>query len=210
MTWQEYQEAVAIFYEQLEGIGNIQRNVYLPDIVTGQKRQVDVLITFSERGHNLSILIDAKFYSHKLDIKEIEAVMELSKAVGVNKSVIVAPNDFTEPAKIKANFMQCDLRIFTIDEATDLIIPEKWFLCQTCYHDCIILDQPGAVQFKDSSYLWWLGGQCRECKTSCIVCQGCGKKMILPVDTDSVCDCGYTWFNNIEGTCLDIQKDFYS
>lgn len=51
MKWQEYQEAVAVLYEQLDGFGTIRRNVYLPDLVTGQPRQVDVMIEMTERGH---------------------------------------------------------------------------------------------------------------------------------------------------------------
>lgn len=102
MKWQEYQEAVAAFYEQLEGFGNIRRNVFLPDLVTGQSRQIDVMIDLNERGHSLSILIDAKFHSTPLDVKDIEEVAALSQAVGANKAVIVAANGFTEPAKTKA------------------------------------------------------------------------------------------------------------
>jgi hypothetical protein len=61
MEWQEYQEAVAILYEQAEGIGVVCRNVLLPDKVTGQMRQIDVLIELEANGHQISILVDAKF-----------------------------------------------------------------------------------------------------------------------------------------------------
>ena len=44
MTWQEYQEAVAVLYEQADGFGNVSRNVMVPDKITGQPRQIDVLI----------------------------------------------------------------------------------------------------------------------------------------------------------------------
>ena len=39
MTWQEYQEAVAQLYEQLDDLGEVQRSVTIPDKVTGQPRQ---------------------------------------------------------------------------------------------------------------------------------------------------------------------------
>ena len=41
MTWQEYQEAVAVLYEQADGFGNVIRNVMVPDKITGQPRQID-------------------------------------------------------------------------------------------------------------------------------------------------------------------------
>jgi hypothetical protein len=97
MDWQEYQEAVALLYEQMEGIGKVRRNVFLPDLITGQRRQVDVVIELNERGHSLSMLIDAKFHSTPLDVKDIEEVVSLSRAVGVNKTIVVAANGFTSP-----------------------------------------------------------------------------------------------------------------
>jgi len=207
MKWQEYQEAVATLYEQLNGFGTVHRNVYLPDLVTGQRRQVDVMIEMSERGHLLRMLIDAKFHSMPLDIKDIEEVVALSKAVGAHKTIIVAANGFTSPAETKARFLQCDLRTLSMEEALDIIIPDKWKMCPICNADCIVLDQHGAVE-SNNLVLWWLAGQCRECKTALVVCQGCGQSMLIKVDEEAVCHCGYTWFCNESGTCLDIQKEF--
>jgi len=63
MTWQEYQEAVAVLYEQAEGFGNVRRNVMVPDKITGQSRQIDVLIEIEAKGHSLKMVVDAKFHT---------------------------------------------------------------------------------------------------------------------------------------------------
>ena len=81
MTWQEYQEAVAQLYEQAEGIGDVKRDVRIPDKVTGQPRQVDVLIELGTKGHEVRILIDAKFYSDKINVKQVEEILALADAV---------------------------------------------------------------------------------------------------------------------------------
>lgn len=207
MKWQEYQEAVAVLYEQLDGFGTVHRNVYLPDLVTGQRRQVDVMIEMAERGHSLRMLIDAKFHSSPLDVKDIEEVAALSQAVGAHKTIIVAANGFTSPAETKARFIQCDLMTLSMEEALDLIVPDKWMMCPVCSADCIVLDQPGAVEMR-GAILWWLTGQCRGCKTALVSCQECGQMMLIKVNEDAVCQCGYTWFCNDHGTCLDIQGEF--
>ena len=80
MTWQEYQEAAAVLYEQLEGIGAIQRNIRMPDRLTGQDRQIDVLLTLESKGHRFQAVIDAKFHSEPLDVKVIEEVVALAEA----------------------------------------------------------------------------------------------------------------------------------
>lgn len=104
MTWQEYQEAVAILYERAEGIGEVRRDVRIPDKVTGQPRQIDVLIELGSKGHTVKILIDAKFHSSKIDVKNVDEVLALSDAVNACKAVIVSANGWTEPAFRRATF----------------------------------------------------------------------------------------------------------
>jgi hypothetical protein len=125
MEWQEYQEAVAILYEQAEGIGVVYRNVLLPDKVTGQMRQIDVLIELEAKGHQISILVDAKFRKDKFDVKDIEYVLALAEAGNAIKSVIVAANGWTGPSETKAEFCNMDLLLLSIDEALDLVVEDK-------------------------------------------------------------------------------------
>jgi hypothetical protein len=207
MTWQEYQEAVAVLYEQMEGIGEIKRNVYLPDRITGQPRQIDVLLEITERGHSLSINIDAKFSATPLDVRDIEATKALSDATGINKTVIVTSNGFTKPAVSKADALNIDLTILEIDEALDLIVPDKWKMCPICYRDCIVLDQPEMIEFGDGTILWWLAGQCRECKCGLVHCQECGTKIYIEKNKSIICDCGYEWCNTDEGLSIILPKE---
>lgn len=207
MKWQEYQEAVALLYEQLDGFGMVHRNVYLPDLVTGQRRQVDVMIEMTERGHSLRMLIDAKFHSTPLDIKDIEEVAALSQAVGAHKTIIVAANGFTSPAETKARFIQCDLMTLSMEEALDLILPDKWKMCPVCNADCIVLDQDGMTQFDNGSIFWWLAGQCRGCKCGRVHCQDCGQKMYIEIGKPLVCGCGHEWHATDEGIAIEFFKE---
>src|SRR5439155_6888366 len=111
MTWQEYQEAVAKFYEQTGGFGTVERDVRLPDKDTQSPRQIDVLIALSERGHDLRLVIDAKFRKQPLDVKDVEEVHGLCVAVRASKAIIVAANGWTAPAQQKAAALDMDLRI---------------------------------------------------------------------------------------------------
>lgn len=206
MKWQEYQDAVAILYEQLEGFGKVKRNVFIPDKITGQNRQIDVLIEIEERGHKLTIVVDAKFHSIPLDVKEIEGVLALSLAVKANKTVIVALNGWTKPAEIKAQHEACDLRILELDKALELLVPNMWKMCPVCKNDCIVLDQTGMMQFDNGSILWWLAGQCRECKTARVFCQDCGCKMYIENKKSMICVCGHEWSQTDDGICVELNK----
>ncbi len=89
VKWQEYQEAVGELYEQLDNLGTVHRSVTIPDKVTGQPRQIDVLVEIQAYGHTLRMIVDAKFHAEKLDVKDVEEVLALSNAVGGSKTVIV-------------------------------------------------------------------------------------------------------------------------
>jgi hypothetical protein len=196
MTWQEYQEAVSVLYEQLEGVGTVLRNQRIPDRVTGQPRQIDTLLILETKGHKISIVIDAKFHSEPIDVKTVEEVAALADAIGSSKSVIVAMNGWTEPAAKKAEFLSCDLRLLTLDDALDLIVPDKWMLCPNCERDCVVLDQTNIVPASSGLLIWWLAGACRECRFLIAWCQDCGTQYHLKNGESVKCYCGHVWDND--------------
>lgn len=207
MKWQEYQEAVALLYEQLEGLGNVKRNVFIPDRITGQNRQIDVLIEIEERGHKLTMAVDAKFHSSPLDVKDIEEVIALSSAVKANKTVIVAMNGWTKPAEIKAQYESCDLRILELDRALELLVPDMWKMCPICKADCIVMDQDGMMQIDSGKIRWWLAGQCRECHAAKVFCQDCGWKIYIENEKSMKCGCGHEWSSGGDGIYVEFDKE---
>ena len=206
MNWQEYQEAVSEFYSQLGDMGTVHRNLRIPDKTTGQLRQVDTWLELKFGDHIINVLIDAKKHSEKLDIKDIEEVLALSNAVGASKAIIVTNIGWTNPAEKKASFESCDLRILTIDEALDLIVPDKWELCPSCNNDCIVMDQTGFIE-NNGLLVWWLAGQCRECKTAKVHCQECGGIYYISVGQQESCSCNRVWSCTSDGIYLDFDEN---
>lgn len=196
MTWQEYQDAAATLYEQIDGVGIVQRNVPIPDRITGQRRQVDALLTIEAKGHTLQVLIDAKFYAHPIDVKVVEEVAALADAIGACRSFIACANGWTEPAALKAAHLSCDLDILTLEDAVELMVPDKWMMCPSCERDCIVMDQDGAIQTESGMWILWLAGACRECRCVVTLCQDCGDSYHLKPSETLRCDCGHVWTNN--------------
>lgn len=124
LTWQEYQEAVAFLYKDLDGMGQIQKNVMIKDVDTGQPRQIDILLTVETKGHLLRIAIDAKYRKRKLSVKDVEEVMGLAQAVDADKAAIVAANGWSKPAEKKAKRCRLDLRLLTPGEALSVL--QEW------------------------------------------------------------------------------------
>jgi hypothetical protein len=122
----------------------------------------------------------------------VEEVIMLAKAVNANKAIIVTNNEWTKPAELSAKFYGLDLRILSIDEATDLIIEDKWMMCKVCHDDCVVMDNNGFFEVQ-GMVNWWLGGTCRNCKAVYIHCQDCGGKGIITNEMDWKCNCPYLW-----------------
>ena len=207
MNWQEYQEAVAVLYEQADDFGRVERNVMVPDKVTGQPRQIDVLIQIEAKGHSIKLVVDAKFHAVPIDVRDVESVLALAESVGANKAVIVAANGWTEPAKVKADHAGCDLTLLSVEDALDLIIPDKWKMCPSCGEDCIVLDQDGVTPLDSGLVFWWLAGQCRKCQCARVHCQDCGEKEYVEKRNSWVCGCGHRWLSTDEGVAIEFTKE---
>lgn len=194
MTWQEYQNAVGLLYQNMDSIGIVKHNVYLPDRITGQKRQIDTWLEVNAGGHQVNILIDAKFRKSKIDVKDVEEVEALGNSVKAHKIVIVTSMGWTEPAYEKAKFSNNDLRILTVEDALDLLLPNKWFMCYHCEDECVVMDNDG-VLFRENSGLFfdWYAGKCRKCGDTYFHCPECGNRKILEDGDKYKCSCKHKW-----------------
>lgn len=206
MTWQEYQLATSKFYEKFESFGKISHNILIPDRLTGQNRQVDVWGEVYVGGHIITMLIDAKFRKRKLDIKDVEEVESLGRAVRANKIAIVTSHGWTESAENYAHFSSIDLRILAPEEALDLILEDKWFMCYNCEDECVIMDSDGVIYQEDSGLFFiWYSGKCRSCRDIYFHCPACGDRKILEHNDKYKCHCNHTWKKNKEELLIKFE-----
>lgn len=202
MKWQEYQDAVGELYAHMDEIGEVKKNIFLPDKITGQLRQIDVWWEIKGKGHG--ILIDAKMRKEPLDVKDIEEVLALTNAVGANKAIIVTVNGWTEPAEKKAKYCGMDLRILKLEDALKIIVMDMWKMCPSCDTDCIVMDSDGFIEY-EGLFFWWIAGRCRECNAAIVWCQDCGfKELVLP-EKSVKCWCGHLWENDSEVIWLQFK-----
>ena len=203
MDLQEYQKVVSEICTQAEWIGTVHRNITLPDKETGQPRQMDTWVEVDVKGHKLGMFIDAKFYQRKIGVKVVEEVESLARAVGASKTFIVCPNGWTKPAEKRASSSGMDLRLMALERVVELLEPHRWHLCPVCKNDCIVRDHEGAIE-TDGLFLWWLAGQCRQCKAGIVGCQDCGDKAIIEVGEEYECHCGHRWKVMSDGMQLKL------
>lgn len=208
MTWQEYQLATSKFYEKIETFGNITHNIQIPDRLTGQLRQVDVWGEIYVGSHTITMLIDAKFRKGKLNVKDVEEVESLGRAVKANKIAIVTSCGWTAPAEKYANLSSIDLKIMDTEEALDLILEDKWFMCYNCEDECVVMDSDGVIYQEGSDLFFiWYSGKCRNCGDIYFHCPACGDRKILENNDKYECNCNHIWKKNKDELSIKF-KDF--
>ncbi|HWP17967.1 MAG TPA: restriction endonuclease [Burkholderiaceae bacterium] len=81
---------------------SVESPVHLPDRVTGEQREHDVLITVSGSHHTVKIAIECRDRSRKITVNGIEGFWSKCKDTGVDQGIVVSPKGFTEAALAKA------------------------------------------------------------------------------------------------------------
>ncbi|NPE28396.1 hypothetical protein HNV12_10575 [Methanococcoides sp. SA1] len=101
---------------------------YIADKITGQLREVDISIKATIGSVSIIIIIECRDRKSKEDSMWIEQLVTKCKDLNVQKVIAVSSNDFTEPAKAKANHHGIETRTLNRITVEDV---KSWFLCES-------------------------------------------------------------------------------
>lgn len=80
----------------------IHRNHRLPDRITGQSREHDVVLEIPEAHHSIRIAIECRDRSRPVGVSQVEAFAQKCADTGISRGVIVSPAGFCKTAITKA------------------------------------------------------------------------------------------------------------
>ena len=95
-----FQDVVTILYEHLGG--EVKPSAMLIDQVTGQRREVDVLITAEVAGQPILVQVEATARGRKGTVSWVEEMLCKHADLGTNKLVLVSESGFTKSGLLKA------------------------------------------------------------------------------------------------------------
>jgi hypothetical protein len=101
---------------------SVQAPANVPDRITGESREHDVLITITASHHKSFIAIECRDRSRKITVNDIEGFWSKCQDTGIDQGVLVSPKGFTKSAIIKATHRS--IRCLTLTEATSF----NWLL----------------------------------------------------------------------------------
>jgi hypothetical protein len=102
MTWQDYEEQVFNELTRAFPNANIQHDIRLPGRFSKTERQVDIHIGGIAAGVYYQIIVDTKFYSKRIDTKDIEEFIGMLGDLDCNHGILITEKGFPRGAVSRA------------------------------------------------------------------------------------------------------------
>jgi len=112
-----FQKLVALINGCMGAAGRLEESALLIDKVSGEEREVDILILSKVGDYPVNISIEVIDRARKADVSWVEAMHAKHAHLPTNKLILVSRQGFTKPALEKAQFY--GIEAFSFDEALD-------------------------------------------------------------------------------------------
>lgn len=115
----QFQKLVYEIERQLAPLGAIvEESAMLPERVTGELREVDILVSLDEGHHRVRIGIECQDRSRPATKQWVEAIAKKHEELGINKTVLISSSGFYAAARRRAESLFISvLDITGIDKA---------------------------------------------------------------------------------------------
>ena len=111
----QFQRLVLLINGCLAGNTRVTESAMVPDKITGELREVDVLITANASSYEVQIAIEVVARGRKADTPWVESMQSKHATLPTDKLILVAESGFTAPALRKAQFY--GIEAVTIEDA---------------------------------------------------------------------------------------------
>ncbi|GAB3845816.1 hypothetical protein GCM10028822_04900 [Hymenobacter terrigena] len=103
MNWKDYEVEIATYFKEQFPNAEITHNASVDGRYSKTKRQIDILIEDYVAGNRIRIVIDGKFFSEKIDVKDVEMFIGMLNDSEANKGLLITQEGFS-PAAINRAF----------------------------------------------------------------------------------------------------------
>ena len=117
INWRDYERAM---FNELYYRYQSSEYIVLPDykevegLITGDKRQIDVVVFDRQNLSRPFIMVESKFYARKLNVKDVEAFIGMQQDIGSENAFMVAPLGFSKMAQRRVK--GTNIKLLTLPE----------------------------------------------------------------------------------------------
>jgi hypothetical protein len=201
-SWLVYERCVAAFAseEHCSFDTIVQPNVMIKGAISGEPRQIDVLIDCRWKQSSTSrIIIDAKEWANAVDIGDIEKFEGMMRDCRAHRGIIVCTKGYTKGAMRRAQDA-INIKILSLSD-----IEEFSWLYEPCLGRCMKANR-GKKQRGGVLWTEYMGiitntglilivqtGKCDGCHSFHVWCWDCGIKFAVPDKKIISCGCDRNW-----------------
>jgi hypothetical protein len=117
INWQEYEREITESFRSQYPNAKIIPNAPLPGRFSKIERQIDLLVEDQVVDFVFRIAIDAKHYSERIDVKDVEQFLGLLNDVGVDVGVMISPEGYSQAAINRAHYDNSRLELDVLNFA---------------------------------------------------------------------------------------------
>ncbi|MHC4088879.1 MAG: restriction endonuclease [Planctomycetota bacterium] len=111
MDWREYEIYITRHLQRAFPGTSITHNVRVPGVVSQIERQIDILIKQTVAGFEVTIVVDCKYFSTKIDVKEVDSFVGFLADVRASKGILITNTGFTQAAYNRATYDTRDIEL---------------------------------------------------------------------------------------------------
>jgi hypothetical protein len=109
MNWKDYEKEINDYFRTAYPKADISHNIKIIGRYSKVERQIDVLIEDYVAGHRMRIVVDGKFFSEKIDVKQVEMFIGMMNDCEVNKGLLITTEGYTYAAVNRAHYDPLDI-----------------------------------------------------------------------------------------------------
>ncbi len=98
MDWKQYEKEIFEYFSSEYPDADIKHNVMLVGRYSKVQRQIDILIEEYVAGNKFQIVIDAKYFSKNIDVKDVESFISMLADIGAHKGLLITKNGYSQAA----------------------------------------------------------------------------------------------------------------
>lgn len=111
MTWKDYEIEIHDHFKEMFPNADISHNVTVAGRYSKVDRQIDILIEDYVAGSRMRIVVDGKFFSEKIDVKDVEMFIGMLNDCEANKGLLITQEGFSKAAINRAHYDPIDIEL---------------------------------------------------------------------------------------------------
>lgn len=122
MDWKNYEKEIFEYFEKTYPNAIVKQNQKLLGRYSKTDRQIDILIEDYVAGRRIRLIVDGKFFSKKIDVKEVETFISMVEDVQASQGILITSQGYSEAAINRAYYgpTEIELDILNFDELKEL------------------------------------------------------------------------------------------